>query len=324
MFRSGQILYSKIRPNLAKAVLVDFDGLCSADMYPIETSLNPEYLLTWILSPWFTEAAIRRQDRNLLPKINVKDLSMLPVPVPPPKDQKRIAKIIGQASRLRTGRRQTITLLDDLAQSIFLDMFGDPGGPNLRWPRLTVSEVAHQVTDGEHITPAREADGIKLLSARNIQDGFIDFNKVDYVGPAEYARISRRCDPQLGDVLLSCSGTIGRVALVETDEPLSLVRSVALIKPNREMIAGDYLLNVLRMPALRNAMLRAANASSQANLFQGPIRALPVPVPPIALQEEFSRRFRKVIALQATQTEDLRALDELFESLQVSAFRNEL
>jgi type I restriction enzyme S subunit len=203
-------------------------------------------------------------------------------------------------------------------------MFGDPGAANLRWPRLTLSEVAHQVTDGEHITPAREADGIKLLSARNIQDGFIDFSKVDYVSPAEYARISRRCNPQPGDILLSCSGTIGRVALIEIAEPLSLVRSVALIKPNHEMIASNYLLNVLRMPALRNSMLRAANTSSQANLFQGPIRALPIPVPPIALQQKFSRRFRNVTALQATQTEDSRALDELFESLQASAFRNEL
>ena len=49
-------------------------------------------------------------------------------------DQRRIAKIIGQASRLRAGRRQAITLLDDLAQSIFLDMFGDPVSNMHRWP----------------------------------------------------------------------------------------------------------------------------------------------------------------------------------------------
>lgn len=251
-------------------------------------------------------------------------LAQLRILLPPIHEQRRIAAILDQADELQAKRRRVINLLDDLTRSIFLDMFGDPGVADSRWPRLTVSEVAHQVTDGEHITPVRENDGIKLLSARNIQDGFIDFSKVDYVSPAEYARISRRCNPQPGDVLLSCSGTIGRVALVEIGEPLSLVRSVALIKPNHEMVASDYLLNVLRMPALKNAMLRAANASSQANLFQGPIRALSVPIPPITLQEEFSRRFRSVMTLKATQTEDSRALSELFASLQARAFRNEL
>src|SRR4051794_25652315 len=51
LFSPGQILYSKIRPYLAKAVIVDFPGLCSADMYPIETSLEPRYLKWWMLSP---------------------------------------------------------------------------------------------------------------------------------------------------------------------------------------------------------------------------------------------------------------------------------
>lgn len=50
LFFSGQILYSKIRPYLAKAIIVDFTGLCSADMYPIRADIEPSYLYRWILS----------------------------------------------------------------------------------------------------------------------------------------------------------------------------------------------------------------------------------------------------------------------------------
>ncbi len=285
-------------------------------------SILPEYLARFI--QWRSRQILTWVRATTADNFPIEKLKDLRIPIPPIDEQRRIAGILNQTDEVRAKRRQAVTLLDDLTQSIFIYMFGDPGSTGLRWPCLTVSDVAHQVTDGEHLTPIRERDGIKLLSARNIQDGFIDFSKVDYIGSAEYARISRRCNPQPGDVLLSCSGTIGRVALVETDEPLSLVRSVALIKPNHEMVASDYLLNVLRMPSIRNAMLKAANASSQANLFQGPIRALSVPVPPIKLQEEFSRRFRSVAALKATQTEDSRALSEFFASLQAKAFRNEL
>jgi type I restriction enzyme S subunit len=285
-------------------------------------SILPEYLARFI--QWRSRQILTWVRATTADNFPIEKLKDLRIPIPPIDEQRRIAGILNQTDEVRAKRRQAVTLLEDLTRSIFIYMFGDPGSTDLRWPCLTVSDVAHQVTDGEHLTPIRERGGIKLLSARNIQDGFIDFSKVDYIGSAEYARISRRCNPQPGDVLLSCSGTIGRVALVETDEPLSLVRSVALIKPNHEMVASDYLLNVLRMPSIKNAMLKAANASSQANLFQGPIRALSVPVPPIKLQEEFSRRFRSVAALKATQTEDSRALSEFFASLQAKAFRNEL
>src|SRR5262249_40531105 len=49
-FRAGQILYSKIRPYLAKAVVATFDGVCSADMYPVNTVLEPRFLHQWLLT----------------------------------------------------------------------------------------------------------------------------------------------------------------------------------------------------------------------------------------------------------------------------------
>jgi type I restriction enzyme S subunit len=89
-FRPGQILYSKIRPYLAKAVLVDFEGLCSADMYPISSELDARFLLRWMLSAEFTELAVGQQGRSVLPKINQAQLGRLPVPTPPLADQRRI------------------------------------------------------------------------------------------------------------------------------------------------------------------------------------------------------------------------------------------
>jgi type I restriction enzyme S subunit len=93
-FHAGQILYSKIRPYLKKAVLVDFDGLCSADMYPIVTDLEPRFLLWWMLTERFTETAIAQQGRSVLPKINREALARLPVPTPGPDDQRRAVEAV--------------------------------------------------------------------------------------------------------------------------------------------------------------------------------------------------------------------------------------
>lgn len=258
------------------------------------------------------------------PFIKPSDVKAHRVLLPPLAEQRRIAEVLDRAEALRAKRRAALAQLDSLTQSIFLDLFGDPGSSKPMFPVMKLGDVAVKITDGEHQTPKRTTAGIKLLSARNIRDGFIDTSDVDYVGEDEYERIRRRCDPVVGDILISCSGTIGRVALVKGTEPLSLVRSVALVKPDRKIHEPEFMEHYLRTPAMKARMIRSANSSSQANLFQGPIRELNVFVPPLALQGEFALRVRAVEKLKATQRTALAELDALFATLQHRAFRGEL
>ena len=91
MFYKGQIIYSKIRPLLRKAVIAPFDGLCSADMYPLNTSVNKEYLLRYILSDTFNlQVATTMSSRVKMPKINQDELSNILIPIPPIQEQERI------------------------------------------------------------------------------------------------------------------------------------------------------------------------------------------------------------------------------------------
>lgn len=93
-FYPGQILYSKIRPYLSKVVMVDFDGLCSADMYPIEAKENTKYLWYYMLSDDFLKQASSAGSRSVLPKINQKELSKLHVNIPDMDEQEEIVKIL--------------------------------------------------------------------------------------------------------------------------------------------------------------------------------------------------------------------------------------
>ncbi|QUL37599.1 restriction endonuclease subunit S [Erythrobacter sp. JK5] len=128
-FYPGQVLYSKIRPYLKKAVIVDFDGACSADMYPISvrSGLNPRYLLYWLISDDFAQFSARHEGRTVLPKINQKALNATPFPLPPLEDQtevvRRIESAFGWLDRLANEHAVAAKLLPKLDGAILAKAF---------------------------------------------------------------------------------------------------------------------------------------------------------------------------------------------------------
>ena len=108
-FRAGQILYSKIRPSLSKVVIVDFDGLCSADMYPIETPMHTGYLHLFMLSGCFLEQVKVAENRVKMPKLNQEALNSFLVAVPPLAEQHRIVARVEELRRLCAQLRERLT-----------------------------------------------------------------------------------------------------------------------------------------------------------------------------------------------------------------------
>lgn len=90
LFFKGQIVYSKIRPYLSKLIFANFDGLCSADMYPISPKIDVRYLMLFMLSKYFLETVSNIGTRTLLPKTNQEELNSIPVPVPSLEEQEEI------------------------------------------------------------------------------------------------------------------------------------------------------------------------------------------------------------------------------------------
>ncbi len=108
------------------------------------------------------------------------------------------------------------------------------------WLWCNMMEVSSQITDGEHLTPQKTASGKMLLSAKNVRDGFIDYNNVDFCSEADYIKSIKRCNPEKGDVMIvSVGATIGRSSIVDGEHEFVIVRSVALIKPL--IVSGNFL-----------------------------------------------------------------------------------
>lgn len=111
LFYKGQIVYSKIRPTLNKVIIAPFDGLCCADMYPIETSENLKFFLYQMLSTIFNnQVAVVVQDRVKMPKINKEELDQILMIIPPLNDQEEIVNMLDE-------KTQQIDSLIDIKQS---------------------------------------------------------------------------------------------------------------------------------------------------------------------------------------------------------------
>lgn len=134
-FYPGQILYSKIRPNLSKVVVVDFDGLCSADMYPIEAFGDTKCLWYFMLSENFLEQASSAGSRSVLPKINQKELSALTVTIPESIDeQKQLSRIIDslfvKEYQVKESAEAVIEQIDTIKKAILARAFRGELGTN--------------------------------------------------------------------------------------------------------------------------------------------------------------------------------------------------
>ena len=197
-----------------------------------------------------------------------------------------------------------------------------------KWEERSLSNLTSKITDGEHITPKRSPNGKYLLSARNIQNGSIALENVDYVDDLEFDRIRRRCDPSIGDVLLSCSGSVGRAALVDRDNYYVMVRSAAMIRPQKQLLHPTYLLYCLQSPSLQAQIKKKSSATAQSNIFLGSIKELVLPIPGLPEQGEINRRVDQLFSLAdrlEARVKTARArVDTLTPSTLAKAFRGEL
>ena len=194
------------------------------------------------------------------------------------------------------------------------------------WCWLSVDACTSMLTDGEHSTPERSDQGVYLLSARNVLNGELSLEKVDYIPEHIHQQLEKRLKVQSGDVLLSCSGSVGRSCIVPENLRFSLVRSVAVLRTLLDM--GEYISLAIRSPFLQSQIEEQKTQTAQANIFQGRIKVLALPIAPFDEQKLIIKRINEAlqsIRFLEDQFIDLKsAFQSLNQSILSKAFRGEL
>jgi type I restriction enzyme S subunit len=328
-FQNGDILFAKITPcmeNGKGAIAHNMKngiGFGSTEFHvlrPDTDKITSEWL--YYLTTW--KAFRKEAERNMTGSAGQKRvpktfLENYVVNLPDIDTQKSENKILRKLDDLIFLRKQQLAKLDELIKARFVEMFGDPSNNPMGWKKQNFEDIALLITDGEHMTPQRTNKGIYLLSARNILNHTIQLDDVDYIDEEEYGRIARRIVPQQGDVLVSCSGSIGRCCVVPSELKFQMVRSVALIRFNNTInpIFAEWL---IATDELQKQIYTSATQSSQANLFQGKIRKLCGYVPPLSLQNQFAAFVERVDKQKQTVQQSLEKLELMKKALMQEYF----
>jgi type I restriction enzyme S subunit len=251
------------------------------------------------------------------------EFNAMPIPLPPLAEQRRIAAILDQADTLRIKRRQVLTHIDALTQSIFTEMFPGEAGT----ARVPLSGLATLVTKGTTPTSVGlkfSPNGVPFLRAQNLQEGTVVFGPGDLFidEDADFALKRSRIMPR--DLLISIAGTIGRVALVPDESPTmncnQAVAIVRLLEPEN----GPWLRAWLASRDALSQIGASAVTGTISNLSLGQIRQLKVPIVGEDEVEEFNRRSACVEATKDAVADVTASEHQLFASLQSRAFRGEL
>jgi len=252
-------------------------------------------------------------------RISRKNLSSVEIDIPEQAKQKEVVYKLDRLKKIIQNYNRELDLLDELVRARFVEMFGDLRVNDKGWKYYKLDELTELITDGEHATPKRTTQGIYLLSARNVLNHQLSLEDVDYIDYDEFSRISRRIIPREGDVLISCSGSIGRCCVVPKNIKFQMVRSIALLrfKSNINPVFAEYMIT---SDYLQDQINKSKTVSSQANLFQGKIKSLKGVVPPLELQNQFASFVQEIDKSRSRIQKSLEASQELFDSLMQEYF----
>ena len=247
--------------------------------------------------------------------ISSKTVSNTTLSIPPKSTQLAIVSELDKINELIRLKKEQLKDFDNLAQSLFYEMFGDPVENEKGWEVKKLGDVCSQITDGTHNSPTNTEKGdFMYVTAKNIKRDGIILDNITYVDAATHQSIYLRCNPEYGDLLYIKDGaTTGIATINNLKEEFSLLSSVALLKLGDEIV-NYYLKAVLNTQSLYNSIRSNMGGAAITRLTLVKIKAIRIPLPPLFLQQLFAQRIEQIEREKSEVQKSIQDLETLLAS----------
>ena len=237
------------------------------------------------------------------------------IPLPPIQSQQSIVSELDKINELICLKKEQLKDYDNLAQSIFYEMFGDPVANDKKWDIESLGKVC-DVRDGTHDSPQylQESPYI-LITSKNLVNGKIDYSNVNYISKEDYIAINKRSQVDDGDIIMAMIGTIGNPIIVKLEEHKFCIKNVALIKFfNDSLVSNKYVHSLLNNESYLTFIKSQNKGGTQKFVALGTIRKLPIPIPPLSYQQQFAQRIELIEKQKAEIQSTIADLETLLAS----------
>jgi type I restriction enzyme S subunit len=291
-----------------------------------EIQADVKYIYYFFKGFW-AKSLIGQQFGSATNYIRYNNIAEFKIPLPPFETQKKITAILDKADELRQNDKKILEKYDQLAQSVFLEMFGDPIMNTNKWVKKKLVEVCKKITDGTHHSPPMCSYGVPYVTAKHIKKYGLNFEtNPTYISEEDHKPIFKRCPSEYGDVLYIKDGATTGIAAINTfKQEISLLSSLALLKPDTDQISSIYLCSWLNNENVKAKLLMNSMAGAAIQRFTlEKIKNFVIQVPDLKLQSKFSEIIQDIDRQRKLTQNSLEKSEDLFHSLLQRAFRGEL
>lgn len=231
-----------------------------------------------------------------IPHIYFKDYGKEIIPLPPKSVQLDIVSELDQINELIRLKKEQLKDYDDLAQSIFYEMFGDPVENEKGWSFKKMEELCSNIVDCPHSTPQKASRKTKYPCIRTseLKGGSISWTSMQYLEEEEYKIRIARLTPQAGDIVFGREGTIGDAVILPNGYYFSLGQRTMLLRVDCNLISNIYMHRVILSEWIKKQIDAVNVSSTVAHVNIKDFKQFTVPLPPLSLQQEFATRITQI------------------------------
>jgi type I restriction enzyme S subunit len=299
----------------------------------VKENFDKKFLFHYLSSEKFQREKDKLCSGATQKAINNTNFQKLKIPLIPLETQKKIAAILDKADELWQNDRMNLEKYDQLAQSVFLEMFGDPAFNQKKWVQLTLPEFIKK----ERHSIKRGPFGGALKKEIFVNNGYLVYEQFHAINDdftmARYFIDEEKYNELIGfkvvpgDLIISCSGvTLGRIAEIPQNAFPGIINQALLkISLDNRIMNSTYFKYLFRHSRIQDILFGISRGSGIPNFPpMVTIKTILFPTPPIQLQEKFAVIILQIRIQKEFTQKSLQKSVELFQSLLQRAFRGEL
>ena len=275
------------------------------------------------------EENLHKSSWSAIPNLSTKQILEIQIPLPPLEEQKKIVAYLDELnatiSKLKSEYQSQLAMLDEMRNSsLDLAFWGSRERERERaynlnnWKWVKLAEVCEKITDGTHQTPTYFDSWFVFLSSKNVTSGKIDWDNIKYIDEKQHIEMQKRIAPKKWDILLAKNWTTGIAAIVDRDIIFDIYVSLALLRPQKNIIDNKYLLYFVNSPSAKQQFNKRIKWVGVPNLHLKEIKDVELPLPDLETQSQIVAHLDQVhqqITMLKTQVNSqIEHCDELWQS----------